>query len=1604
MNENQLDQLNPLSLSETGIEDSSAVGSQPADIEIVIPNETDSTQATQRTEAQQKFAFPDIFSGEQSGKEALTEFYRSAYNTDEEFENESVAILEATHAFPPNAGIDTQRLNAGQYSPEERNIIIRYAKEFPEEVKTVEDRRAYMAREGLTFVLTGNDGKEGPVEQRNFFPMGYQVEYEKMLSTEELSPVGTALEYGRSVITGGGPFALKSLDDSLKAKGLGLAARTNILRQAAQGDFTMDKIQRALQESAQFVAEVPSYYIPQTGRYILGDLLLETAEWMLNEDYSAGEKKIKGFFDWWSTDFTETVDRIAQDASTDTLKVRPETIEQALRPQGLAERTAVYGAAEVPFIALQTINHGRKALVSDLKFQSHLKKRYNKETYTEALEEAAKNGDTFESITENYLRGFANERARRKIASNLDTSFAARVIMPGNQRQKVFKDDLDNISKDLKATELELESALRRQDKKRERIARKRINTLQKKANTINTKILLPQYFRNIVGEGTEQAIVASYTAEAVYKIFGADAELIGVPVDAIGEMAGAIGVSLPGLREVYRVPKQGVAMLFDWFANKATLGNYKQAYLNADKGTKDLLKTIFKEPEGFLAQSFVAGAEEAVRIRRQLVQLSEQTGVDIDVDYFSNTVVDVVALEELRAIATRLDGEISVNTLNDMNAVFSQRIDNNNRMKEMVTKLAETTYTLGNMKSNGQMKGLQNAERLVDGMQIYIADMQRVIAEDKQYIDDVLELQNKAKSLLIKGGMRRAKVGQSTGEDSLVALDDVYFNEEKAIISVSDAEVSAGLADPEAAFEEVTRKINQKLDERSALLLESADGLKSDQAALGASSTHWASLMVGSKRKHIVKANTMYRALDKKYAGARTNVTDFYEKFKDVSDFVNGDIDDYSAGAIRLRGMNLKSDTKVGAKILFNDGAKRGLADLRDQIGDDIYASLIKHAELDGMQPIQQWEGLKAFLKNPGDKAEQVGEYIDAVDASELSDSMLMLLSPGEWRAVDSHMGGILFQKKREGISVPYGNLKKEWNEVSDPNSPMAFMTGYDTGVPKNVTENFYVDFKNANQYYKFNVADRLFLDRDFSKWNKAISRKVMSKRDPDIPYVASQIRDLADKPTQWLDKILAPAQDIKRGGVLNPYELDELVTQRLAKSGGAEYAPELGKYVFVDGDKNTEAVKSILTAHMRGRLVKTEAGRHIIERWDPTTATGAGDGDAFFLEKPLDYNKDEFQNMLNIPVYTRDESGALVQSGTLLNEEEIYSAINIDALEANRLDLKGMFEEADQIISRNKKVAVRELAAEGISAKNDINFTTALAKEFGVNVTEAGLKISDFHRVAEGVFTTITSRTPEKFKGEMARLRNLLASRAAEAGITPANVDNVVNDFIERMTVQHIYNQSAVAAGNMFTKNAQSGAGIKMAMGMDGDTIRQLIGKTDLSGQTEKNLRAVVGDEVYEGLETVGDTLVRLQAKAAKNVTAQKRGISLESLLSRVYNLNREVVSTQWVVTETLIRASRTSGSSMFHAILKDPKVGQEIFDIIESGQIPEYARGGVWARSILREIARFEAMQSFMDTTAGPFIMKELSEDESEPLPPVEGSDIRSQMTRLGYEPNL
>ena len=1558
------------------------------DITIRIPDEKQPAEGVKTGVEDIRFPSPYEPPGTKE-RQALVEFYRGAYDTEEERERELEAVLSASHAIPAGSPIDPNRLNAADYSDEELKFFTdnKLLIEFPETTQDAGSRLAFMAANDLTYVLTGD--KSQGLSAQQFFPLGVQKEYEEGLETEDLSPLETGFQYARSFLTGGGPYALKDLDETLKNVKLNQTARTRILRQAAQGDFTADKLQVALEEGFQFFGEAPTAYLPQATKFLLVDGIAEGAEYLMDADYTAGKISTEKFFDKYTMEWMSSADRIAEKNSTEDYKLRADVVREIIRPQGLLERTGVFLASDAAFGGAQMLWHGGRSLVSDLKFQGYMKKTYNTNTYQEALEEAASRGIDFETITNNYLSGVTKEKARQRLAERLDTSFAFRVMLPGAQRQKAFGPQIDLIKKDIKDTEIELEYAREAGNLGGIRKAEQRIEKLNNDAQTIRSKILLPKYYRDLFGDITEQAIVSSYMAETAYKIFGTDSS-----AEPIAEFFGAVSTAIPKLRNVTTYPNRAVGNALRFVAGLTPGVNLKDAYKNASPETKVFLKTVFKKPDSGLAQAVIAGSEEAVRIRRDLMQLAEQTGVDIDYEYFSNTIVDLVAIEEFKAISQQLDGKlITIENLGDLGDAFSRKIEANNKLKEMVTKLSEATYKLTDLRADGSMTNQKSLSRFVEGMNVYIADLNRAVTEDEKFINDILELQEETQTLLIKGGVQRSDKVRSEGIVSLRALDDSYDVREQAIISRYEGDIDAGIADPDAAMENLRVEIDGLIDKRTELLTKSADELTSSQSALLQSSLHYAAMIVQTKRKNIVGARRMYRSLDKKYAGARTNVTDFYEKFKSVTDFVDGDIADYSAGAVRLRGMDPKSVTKVGAKILFNDGAKRGLADLRDQIGDDVYTSLIEHAELGGMLPIQQWEGLKTFLKNPGDKAEQVGEYIDAVDASELSDSMLMLLSPGEWRAVDSHMGSVLFQKRQQGVSVTYGNLKKEWNDVSDPNSPMAFMSGYDTGVPQNVTEEFYTDLKDANRYYERNVADRIYVDDDFRRWNRQISRRVMSKRDGDMPELVAKTKT-TNMPTTWLDQILEPLQNLKDRPPMVGEELYQQVGQRLAKSGGGVWDEGLQKYVFVQGEGSTEAIKSILTAHMRGRLIRTKAGRQIIDNWDPTTARKPGEKDQLMLEDELNFNESEFESMFDLPVYTRDQNGNLVESGKLLNDEEVYSAIDIDALERNRVDLKGMFEEAEIINRRNKENALEELASMGITATQDIGFARDLAKTFSINVGEAGLSVSNMNKVAEGVFNTINTRTAEGFAGDLARIKNGLRQNAQEAGVSADNVDMVVDDFLKRMTLQHIYNNATAAAGNVLTNTKEAGPVIKMAMGMDGDAIRMMIGKTDLSGETGKNLRAILGEDVYNHLETVADTIVRLQTSAAKGVGVKTTGMSLESMLSRVYNINRQVVSTQWVATETLIRAMKSNKGAMFHAIMSSEKVAKEIFEIIETGQIPEYKERPDWLRTLTREVARFESINETLRPEAS------IPAQAQPPKPPV--TDTQRQMMSLGYEP--
>jgi len=207
------------------------------------------------------------------------------------------------------------------------------------------------------------------------------------------------------------------------------------------------------------------------------------------------------------------------------------------------------------------------------------------------------------------------------------------------------------------------------------------------------------------------------------------------------------------------------------------------------------------------------------------------------------------------------------------------------------------------------------------------------------------------------------------------------------------------------------------------------------------------------------------------------------------------------------------------------------------------------------------------------------------------------------------------------------------------------------------------------------------------------------------------------------------------------------------------------------------------------------------------------------------------------------------------------------------------------------------------------------------------------------------------------ISRIRDLLRQQGASANIPADQLDEFVDNTIRRMTVRHLYNSISSVTGTQVI-NVKGGGTVKVpSIGMDG---RKLLNQIGLDNpDTAGRLKQLLGEENYQSLVTIGRVLNRMQQERVAGVDGRLPSISLDSILSRVYNIQRQVVSTQWVATELLIRASKQHGGKLFQAMLTDPDVAKEVLDIVETGKIPQMQREPNFVRMLSMEIVRQEAI---------------------------------------------
>jgi hypothetical protein len=1423
-------------------------------------------------------------------------------------------------------------------------------------------------------------------------PTALRKEYEFYTKPKDIEGfVPGAAETARGLLVGPGGYGDMAKIDAYLKNNLGLseAARTFYMRNMARGEYVGETYGATVRDAATFFPMLPSYGV-QVSAFLTGEVALPFAEFLTGADLTEQRIREKETANRWAYDIPSWYEQKAEEVG-----VNPEIIEFVTRPRGAFNRTATFLAGEIPIAVAQTAYHLGGAFKTYRRFEKDLVDIYGGNTIFDALENAFDSGKSFNEIQEQFISGYATKKAGERAARDLDTAFSFMFTLPGGRaRQQTLGPTVERLQASRQVVQKDFAVAVQSGD--RDAIARQkiRLKKIEDEELAVRSAVLLPRWLREYTKDVRDQTIGAVTATEFAYQVFGVEEENL-----PFVEMAGAMAAVIPYTRDIAGitgVKTQGLVTQAMYLWNK-TLGDKENAeYIKSSREARIFLNHILKDP--VMRDVFISGAEEAAKLRRDLMEVAQKTGADIDVDILTTSIGAMADMASLQTIARQLRDDLQVTNIADVGSNLTKQTSVTEQQKKVVTELSRATRNLLDLQISGELADYPMIERMVTKLQQFAVDTNAQLVSDQRAINELLAVENGLVQSLMRGGIGYREVD---GDIVPVAtLDSVFETENTNLLEngLAGTGVQIDLStDPDISLRELSVQFDKLREERAVLLNQAAQSLRIDEAASGGAASRFAATMVATKAAVTGQANLLYKQLDADFAGARTDVADFFDAqvLEGGADFAGYVPEEVSKAALNLANLKAIPATNRGMAGVFDEAAKESF-DIFRTSNNGQYAPILDGAlESLGIEGegINAWASLRKALRDP-ENAEVLGGIFTGsreqviAQMKEMADGMPLLIKPSEWRLVNKHLGRVAFNSQGERQFF-YTNMKRTWRDDAQ------FMEGWLEGQElRNVSEDFNRRFNEANDYFEWNVATRMDSDPTIAKWWSSMSKSVQEAKDQgDALSRQGEKMPEGSKPTDWLGDVLKPVFD--NPITLTGQNLYDEVGSILGKVGGV-YDKASGQYRIVVDDvddfgKTGQALQTILTRHLQGLLARTPGGQHVLQRYK--------EGQILFEPedlKELDFNEAQFDSLFNIPVYTRDADGNLVEAGQLLNKEEIFEGISVDALIRNRPELAKTMEQAEVAFASRKSRVVSELAETGDYVRREIKFMEEIRATIGVRTAQTNAYNVD--EVAEGVRKLALSSD-----ADLQRLKNNLVNRAIADGDSPENAAKFVDEFVQRMVTEDIY-RKASNIGTDFTTTLPDGQVVKMpSIGLDGDTMLELLGR---EGSEEMDrIRTILGNDAYENLQTIAKTVRRLQEKEFPGVKGKKPGISLDSILSRVYNINRQVVSTQWVATELAIRASRQYGGRLVMSMLNDEKIAKEVLDIIETGKIPDYKREPDWLRSLHRELARVETVHNGYVSEFGGDIYSGLvtpvqpPAEEQQPQPEPQ-PQLDPQMTRLGF----
>lgn len=197
--------------------------------------------------------------------------------------------------------------------------------------------------------------------------------------------------------------------------------------------------------------------------------------------------------------------------------------------------------------------------------------------------------------------------------------------------------------------------------------------------------------------------------------------------------------------------------------------------------------------------------------------------------------------------------------------------------------------------------------------------------------------------------------------------------------------------------------------------------------------------------------------------------------------------------------------------------------------------------------------------------------------------------------------------------------------------------------------------------------------------------------------------------------------------------------------------------------------------------------------------------------------------------------------------------------------------------------------------------------------------------------------------------------------ANYTAQEVDTIIKEAVTASVARRSFintDKTVIVNGNQFTEQVVNLAEMQRYMGLSDNNIER-----------QRFLQEVLGEKRWNHYRATSSFLAELENDPLAYRAAIRgvpRGFSVESIISRIYAVNRGVIRPQYVGTEAVLQELRTRGFNLEAAMLSNEELGQLIIDVVSTGRPLDETRNLQFQKLLLQAGAQQSQIYPVTDRT--------------------------------------